>query len=112
MRNISVTLKKKIASRIQAGDNALGLSLWVARPTTPITEDRFLEKQTVLNSNNITKTSIAVCHPRLMRGATEVYIGYLESGIIKVAKTNYVEEMDRHQWTQDIGYYQEADDFC
>lgn len=112
MRSVSTTLKKKLASRIQAGENALSASLWVSRPTTPLTEDRFLEKQPVLSSNNITKTSIAVCHPRLMRGATEVYIGYLESGVIKVAKTNYTEEMERHVWTQDIGYYQEADDFC
>ena len=112
MRNVSATLKRKIASRIQAGENAFALSLWVGRPTTPLVDDNFLEKQTILSSSNITKTSIAVCHPRLMRGATELYVGYIESGIIKIAKTNYVEEMDRHKWIQDIGYYQEADDFC
>lgn len=112
MRSLSTTMKKKLASRIQAGDNAVSSSLWVARPTTPLTEDRYLEKQTVLSSSNITKTSIAVCHPRLMRGATEVYIGYLESGTIKVAQTTYVEEMDRHVWNPDIGYSQAADDFC
>lgn len=112
MRSISTSLKKKLASRIQAGENAMSASLWVSRPTTPLTEDRFLEKQSVIPSSNIVKTSIAVCHPHLMRGASEVYIGYLESGVIKVAKTNYVEEMERHQWTKDIGYSQEADDFC
>lgn len=112
MRSVSAIMKKKLASRIQAGDNAMSASLWVGRPTTPLTEDRFLEKQFVLSSENITKTSIAVCHQRLMRGATEVYIGYLESGIIKIAKTTYVEEMERHVWINDIGYSQEADDFC
>lgn len=112
MRSVSATMKKKLASRIQAGDNAISASLWVGRPTTPLTEDRFLERQTILSSKNITKTSIAVCHPRLMRGATEVYIGYLESGTIKIAKTTYVEEMERHVWENDIGYSQVADDFC
>lgn len=112
MRNISTTLKRKIDARIQAGDNALSASLWVGRPTTPLTENRFLEKQTVLSSSNITKTSIAVCHPRLIRGATEVYIGYLESGVIKIARAKYVEEMNRHQWNTDIGFSQEADSFC
>ena len=112
MRNISTTLKSKIDARVQAGDNALSASLWVGRPTTPLTEDRFLEKQTILSSSNITKTSIAVCHPHLMRGATEVYIGYLESGIIKIAKAKYAEEMDKHRWNTDIGFSQEADDFC
>lgn len=112
MRSVSASMKKKLASRIQAGDSAMSASLWVGRPTTPLTEDRFLERQTILSSGNITKTSIAVCHPRLMRGATEVYIGYLESGTIKIAKTTYVEEMERHVWENDIGFSQAADDFC
>lgn len=112
MRSITATLRKKLAARVQAGENSLSASFWVARLVTPLTEDRFLEKQTVLSSEGITKTSIAVCHPRLMRGATDVYIGYLKSGVIKIAKADYVEEMSKHKWTTDIGYSQEATDFC
>ena len=112
MRSLSATLRKKIASRIQTGDNALSASLWVGRPTTPLTENRYLEKQVVLSTEGVTKTSIAVCHPRLSRGATDIYIGYLKSGTIKIAKTTYVEEMSRHVWQRDIGYSQVADDFC
>lgn len=112
MRDFSSALKKKLDSKIQSGNNSLSSNLWVSRPTTPLTEDRYLEKQTVLTSENITKTSIAVCHPNMMRSATEVFIGYLESGVIKVIRASYAEEMSRHTWKSDIDFSQRADDFC
>lgn len=98
MRSMSVTMKRKVASRIQAGENGMSASLWVGRPTTPLTDDNFLEKQTVLYSDSITKTSLAVCHPRLSRGATNIYFAYIESGEIKITKTYYVDIMERHEW--------------
>lgn len=112
MRDFSSALKKKLDSKIQSGNNSLSSNLWVSRPTTPLTEDRYLEKQTVLTSENITKTSIAVCHPNMMRSATEIFIGYLESGVIKVIRASYAEEMSRHTWKSDIDFSQRADDFC
>lgn len=87
----------------------MGTSLWVGRPTTPLTDIRFLESQTILSSKGITKTSIATCHPRLMRGATEVYVAYIESGVAKVTKSLYVEDMPRHIWV-DTGFSAEATD--
>lgn len=111
MRSLSTTLRRKVASRVQAGDNALHASLWVSRPTTPLTENRFLETQTILTSKNITKTSVVACHPNLMRGATDVYVGYLESGVVKVTKSQYTEELEKHKW-KDTGFSQQADDFC
>lgn len=98
MRSMSSTMKKKVASRIQTGENSMSASLWVGRPTTPLTDDNFLEKQTVLYSNNITKTSLAVCHPTLSRGATHIYFAYIESGEIKVTRTYYTDIMERHEW--------------
>ena len=98
MRSMSSTMKKKIASRIQTGENSMSASLWVGRPTTPLTDDNFLEKQTVLYSDNITKTSLAVCHPALSRGATHIYFAYIESGELKITRTHYVDIMERHEW--------------
>lgn len=98
MRSMSSTMKRKIASRIQAGENGMSASLWVGRPTTPLTDDNFLEKQTVLQGNNITKTSLAVCHPKLSRGATHIYFAYIESGELKITRTHYVDIMERHKW--------------
>lgn len=98
MRSMSSTMKKKVASRIQTGENSMSASLWVGRPTTPLTDDNFLEKQTVLYSDSITKTSLAVCHPTLSRGATHIYFAYIESGEIKIARTYYTDIMERHEW--------------
>lgn len=98
MRSMSSTMKRKVASRIQAGENGMSASLWVGRPTTPLTDDNFLEKQTVLQGNNITKTSLAVCHPKLSRGATHIYFAYIESGELKITRTHYVDIMERHEW--------------
>ena len=98
MRSMSATMKRKVASRIQTGENSMSASLWVGRPTTPLTDDNFLEKQTVLYSNSITKTSLAVCHPTLSRGATHIYFAYIESGEIKITRTYYTDIMERHEW--------------
>lgn len=98
MRGMSSTMKRKVASRIQAGENGMSASLWVGRPTTPLTDDNFLEKQTVLYSDNITKTSLAVCHPTLSRGATHIYFAYIESGEIKIIRTYYTDIMELHKW--------------
>lgn len=98
MRSLSASMRRKVASRIQAGENGMSASLWVGRPTTPLTDDSFLEKQTVLYSSNITKASMAVCHPNLSRGATTVYIAYIDSGELKVTKAQYTDVMDRHIW--------------
>ena len=98
MRSMSSTMRKKVASRIQTGENSMSASLWVGRPTTPLTDDNFLEKQTVLYSDNITKTSLAVCHPALSRGATHIYFAYIESGEIKITRAYYTDIMERHEW--------------
>jgi len=109
MRSMSSTMQRKVASRIQAGENGMSASLWVGRPTTPLTDDTFLEKQTVLNAANITKTSLAVCHPQLSRGATHIYFAYIEDGELKITRTYYVDIMERHEWTP-VDFSEQADD--
>lgn len=108
MRELSESLKKKLASRIQAGSTRLNASLWVSRPRNPITEPVFLESQ-LLSSARATKTSIAVCHPRIMRGATDIYVGYVESGEAKITKTSYNHRMSNHIW-EPVEFSQWAED--
>ena len=98
MRNVPSVLHKKLTSRIQAGATALNAGLWVGRPDTPLTEDRFLEKQTAVNSTGVTKTSIAVCRPHMMRDATKVSIAYIEDGVAKVVSSKYHLRMSKHLW--------------
>ena len=109
MRSISNSILNKLNSRVQAGTNKLSTSLWVGRPTTPLTEDRFLEKQNVFSSSNITAVDISVCHPQVMIGATYVYIAYVESGIAKVKRAKYREDMADHIW-EDVDFQEEAID--
>ena len=109
MRSISNSILNKLNSRVQAGANKLSASLWVGRPTTPLTEDRFLEKQNVFSSSNITAVDISVCHPQVMLGATYVYIAYVESGIAKVKRAKYREDMADHIW-EDVDFQEEAID--
>lgn len=99
MRNISSVLKRKLDKRVQAGNNSIGASLWVGRPETPLTESRFLETQTVLTTPGITKTSIAACHPKMMRNASELCIAYIQNGVASVVKSDYNIRLEKHVWS-------------
>lgn len=109
MRSMPTSMQQKLASRIQAGDTALSASLWVGRPTTPLTDKRFLETQNVIAPKNVSRLSMAVCHPRLMRGATDVYIAYIEDGIVKILRSAYFDTMSKHTWTK-VNFAEEAED--
>ena len=109
MRSISNSILNKLNSRVQAGKNKLSASLWVGRPVTPLVEDRFLEKQNAFQNNGITAIDISVCRPQIMRGATYVYVAYIESGIAKVKRAKYREDMADHIW-EDVDFQEEAID--
>ena len=109
MRSIPETLRRKVASRIQTGENGMSASLWVGRPTTPLVDPDYLEKQVILQSGNITKTSVAVCHPHLSKSATHVYFAYIESGEIRVIRTSYKDIMEDHEW-EPVEFSKFADD--
>ena len=109
MRNISNSILKKLNSRVQAGKNKLSASLWVGRPVTPLVEDRFLEKQNAFQNNGISAIDISICRPQIMRGATYVYVAYIESGIAKVKRARYREDMADHIW-EDVDFQEEAID--
>lgn len=109
MRGLSASLTKKLASHVQAGDSAINANVWISRPTTQLVDDVFLEKQKIPFGTNVTKTSIAVCHPYLMRDATDIYVGYISGGTAKVAKAMYNHRMANHEWV-DAGFSEAADD--
>lgn len=109
MRDLSTTMKKKLASHVQAGDSALSANVWVSRPNTQLVDDIFLEKQKIPFGTSVTKASVAACHPRLMRDATDVYVGYVDGGTAKVAKAVYNYRMANHEWV-DTGFAEPAED--
>lgn len=109
MRNLPESMKRKLASPIQAGDSRLSATLWVSRPTIPLTEDVLLERQLVLPSTRVTKAAVAVCHPRSLREASSVYVGYIDSGVAKITYGAYSHQMSRDNWL-DSGFAEPAED--
>lgn len=100
MRSVPSDMASKLALTKQTRANAAdpSASVWIGRPTTPLTADIFLEKQTVLTGATITDTSVAVCHPR--RGAvnTKISIAYISSGLAKIVETYPKAKMSNHIW--------------
>lgn len=98
MRSLNKTLKKQVASRIQAGDMELSASLWVSRPSIPLEENTFLEKQVVAQSGDISRASIAVCRPKVSEEATYIYLACITSGVVQVRRAPHRVSMESHKW--------------
>ena len=101
---ISERLKKNIQTK--ANDSAPSARLWVSRQSTVLVNDEFLERQTVANSS-VTDASIAVCHPRIRRSNTDIYVAYISNGVARVVTSKHRTAMNQHDWT-DTGFEVDA----
>lgn len=112
MRNvpsyISERLKKNIQTRATKSDPSA--RIWISRPSTALVDDRFLERQTVLQSN-VTDVSIAVCHPKVRRSNTEIFMAYISDGVAKVASAKHKLHINQHIWVN-YGFEEEATNVC
>lgn len=108
MRNvpsyISERLKKNIQTRAAKSDPSA--RIWISRPSTALVDDRFLEQQTVLQSD-VTDVSIAVCHPRVRRNNTEIFMAYISDGVAKVVSAKHKLHINQHLWI-DCGFAENA----
>lgn len=107
MRDIHTSIEQRLLKRVQAGDNAVRADLWISRPTIPLTEDRFLERQ-VVPGVSASDVSVAVEHPRTDSDASAVFIAYVENGTAKVRKAVYQTHMESHVWV-DTGFSEPAE---
>ena len=100
MRSIPSDTASKLAMTKQTKANSAdpSASIWIGRPTTPLTTDAFLEKQAVLTGASITDTSVAVCHPRQGAANTKINIGYIDAGVAKVVTASAKTKMSSHAW--------------
>lgn len=100
MRSIPSDIASKLAMTKQTKANSAdpSASIWIGRPTTPLTTDVFLEKQAVLTGASITDTSVAVCHPRQGAANTKINIGYIDAGVAKVVTAAVKTKMSNHIW--------------
>lgn len=101
---ISERLKKNIQTK--ANDSAPSSKIWISRPSTVLANDEFLERQTVA-SGSVTDASIAVCHPRMRRDNTDIYVAYVSNGVARVATAKTKTKMDQHNWF-DTGFEEPA----
>ena len=107
MRDIHTSIEQRLLKRVQAGDNAVRADLWISRPTIPLTEDRFLERQ-VVPGVSASDVSVAVEHPKADSDASAVFIAYVENGTAKVKKAMYQTHMESHVWV-DTGFSEPAE---
>lgn len=109
MRSIPSDIASKLTMLKQTRANSAdpSASIWIGRPTTPLTTDVFLEKQTVLTGASITDTSVAVCHPRQGAANTKINIGYIDGGVAKVVTAAVKTKMSNHIWI-DSGFSENA----
>lgn len=101
---ISERLKRNIQTR--ANDSAPSVDIWVGRPSTLLVDDKFLERQTVLSAK-VSDVSIAVCHPRIKRNNTHIYMAYISGGVARVVAAKHKTKMAEHEW-YDAGFEQNA----
>lgn len=97
MRGLPSAIEQRLLKRVQAGDSAVRADLWISRPTVPLTEERFLEKQ-VLSRYSATDVSIAVDHTVPESDASNIYIAFIENGVAKVVRAAYNLKMSAHVW--------------
>lgn len=112
MRRIPAHIDSKLRSTRQtkAANADPSLDLWIGRPTTPLVDETFLERQTVpVSGGGITRTDIAVAHPIAGKGNTQIHIAFVQNGVAKVVKAAHKTRMDAHVWA-DTGFYEPASD--
>lgn len=103
MRKLTADMAERLARPIQtkAGGSDPSVQFRVSRPTTPLTEKTFLERQTVLTpvTPSITDVSIAVCHPHFGSDNTAIYIGYISNGTGRITRAASIAKMASHYWS-------------
>lgn len=108
MRTVPKDIADKLIKNIQTKGTAANPSTvaWISRPTTALTEDTFLEKQTVLEGT-FTDASIAVCHPYFGATNTKLNLAYISDGVAKVLVAIARAKMGSHKW-HETGFSENA----
>ena len=113
MRSVPSDIASKLAMKKQTAANGAdpSASIWIGRPTTALTTDVFLEKQTVLTATSITDSAVAVCHPRQGAVNTKINIAYIASGVAHVITAATKTKISNHIWI-DSGFEVDASAIC
>ena len=109
MRSVPSDIASKLAMLKQTKANSAdpSASIWIGRPTTALTTDVFLEKQTVLTATSITDSAVAVCHPRQGAANTKINIAYIADGVAHIVTASTKTKITNHIWV-DSGFEEDA----
>lgn len=106
MRVIPLDVSNKLHSRIQTLANKCNpvLDARICRPETPLVNEVYLERQTVLEGVNATDVSVAVTHPSFgyNYANTKIFLAYISGGILRVQTAAGKIRMQNHVWS-DMG---------
>lgn len=108
MRTVPKDIADKLIKNIQTKGTSANPSTvaWISRPTTALTEDAFLEKQTVMDGT-FTDVSIAVCHPYFGATNTKLNLAYISNGKANVLVSICRANMASHEW-HETGFSEDA----
>lgn len=108
MRTVPKDIADKLIKNIQTKGTSANPSTvaWISRPTTALTDDTFLEKQTVLDGT-FTDVSIAVCHPYFGAINTKLNLAYITNGKANVMVAIHRTSMAAHEWYE-TGFSEDA----
>ena len=106
MRIIPLDISNKLHSRIQTLANKCNpvLDARICRPETPLVNEVYLERQTVLEGVNATDVSVAVTHPSFgyNYANTKIFLAYISGGVLRVQTAAGKIRMQNHVWS-DMG---------
>lgn len=106
MRVIPLDISNKLHSRIQTLANKCNpvLDARICRPETPLVNEVYLERQTVLEGVNATDVSVAVTHPSFgyNYANTKIFLAYISGGVLRVQTAAGKIRMQNHVWS-DMG---------
>lgn len=109
MRVISKEQSEKLHSttNVRHTNSDLSLDMWISRPTVPLTDSHFLERQLIPASGQVSDVSIAATHAKPDSECSHIFVGYIESGIAKVVMAQRKVRISNHVWN-DCGFLEPA----
>ena len=108
MRSVPSYIEERLKKNIQtrANDSAPSARIWLGRPSNPLTNGDFLERETII-SGSVTDASIAVCHPRTKHVGTNIFVAYVSDGVAKVVMAKNKTKIDYRAWL-DMDFEEDA----
>lgn len=113
MRPVPADMATKLGYSKQTHANSANISpeIYIRRPETPLNAQKFLEREMINTSGNVTDIAIATSCPRLASQNISISLCYVDNGVgrFKIAAPKL--HMSTYNWV-DYGFRQNADNIA